>query len=209
MASEYSSGTVFLAPLYDFVKSHFSRAAEDLRLERTAPGRQYSSICDQVTEAVLEAQGFYLWGAYDKKGLWQNIYLGKAGFGDHKSIRKRIREELKDERCCIWRCVYREEELDAFRAKLHSGKYANEWKRSMRKSGTTHIVWVSAPNVSSNQVTDVEADLIESFNPTANRTRPAPPGLLQGEAKEIFGLLRKCIHENRKERLLLRLAASA
>ncbi|HEU5411687.1 MAG TPA: hypothetical protein VFU57_11750 [Candidatus Acidoferrales bacterium] len=209
IGGKYSSGVLLLAPLYDFVKEHCSHSAEDLRLERTPLGTQYSKICNQASEGCPEAQGFYLWGKYDKTGLWQNIYLGKAGFGDHKSIRKRIREELKDERCCIWRRIYSADELHAFRMKIHNGKYENEWKRAIRKSGSTHIVWVSAQSVADDQVTNVEADLIESLNPIANRVRPAPPDSLQYEAKEIFGLFRKCIHESRKNRLVLRLAASS
>jgi hypothetical protein len=203
--TDYNCGTVLLAELYDFVRKHCSQDADNLRLERTSLGKEYSQTCNRITAQVDETQGFYLWGAYNKKGLWENIYLGKAGFGDHKDLRKRIREELKDERCSIWRCAYTPEELHSFRITIHEGKYDNEWNRAMRKSGSTHIVWVSAPRINADQVINVEADLIESLNPRANRMRATPPDSLQFAAKEIFGRFRECIHKNRRATFLVQL----
>jgi hypothetical protein len=194
--------TVLLTKLYDFAMEHH-KDAEAVRLERTELGNQYSKFCEDVTERVDEAQGFYLWGTYNDKRLWENIYLGMAGYGNHKSLRKRIREELMDERCCVWRLVYTRDELDAIRVKIYEGRYRTEWERGMRKAGSTHIVWVSAPGIVPGHVKDVEADLIEALNPRANRRRLPPPDYLQPEAKEIFGCFRECIHKNRQGRFLI------
>ena len=196
MNNQALSGIVSLSDLYTFTRQN-CEDQEALRLERTALGRQYSQLCDQVTEPILDAQGFYLWGRYDAKGLWRNTYLGMAGFGNHKSLRKRIREELKDERCGVWRAVYSEDDLMAIRERIHEGKYRAEWIRGMRKAGTTHIVWAAAPGVPAADVKNVEADLIEALNPIANVKRPAPPRHLQDDATEVFRSLRRAIHQGR------------
>lgn len=194
-------GTALLTELYDFAKGHY-KDAEAVRLERTETGKQYSQLCKRIALRIDEAQGFYLWGTYSEKGLWENIYLGMAGYGDHKSLRKRIREELMDERAFVWRRVYTRDELEAIRLKIHGGKYRAEWERGMRKAGSTHIVWVSAPGIAPGHVQDVESDLIEALNPRANRRRLPPPDFLQPEAKEIFGYFRESIHRNRQGRFL-------
>ena len=100
-AMTFNCGTVFLTELHDFVKQPYEDI-QVVRLERTELGKQSSDRCKRITAGVPEAPGFYLWGTYNRNGLWKNIYLGMAGYGDHKSLRKRIREELMDERCCMW-----------------------------------------------------------------------------------------------------------
>ena len=43
----------------------------------------------------------------------------------------------------------------------------------------------------------IESDLIEALNPTANRSRPAPPSHLQAGTIGIFESLRSSIHSGR------------
>lgn len=198
-ASTFQCGLVSLRDLYAFARKHFENE-EALRLERTELGRQYSKIVDGIVSTIPDTEGFYLWGAYSEKGLWQNIYLGMAGYGAMKSLKKRIREELKDERCAIWRVVYTYDNLMAIRDRIHDGKYAASWKRAMRKSGTTHVAWVSAPNTPNENVRNVESDLIEALNPGANLNRPASPDHLQENAARIFAAFRKAIHLGRQQR---------
>jgi hypothetical protein len=194
---------VSLKELYGFVAKHKGNH-DAVRLERTELGKIYCRFCDKITDSIDESQGFYLWGAYDTKGYWQNIYLGKAGYGDKWNLKKRIREELKDERCCIWRYAYTEDELMAIRDKIHQGKYSSDWKRAMRKEGTTHIAWVPAPKIASENVERVEADLIEALNPIANRRRPTPPIGLQFETAQIFKLFRLSIHAARESKFFVK-----
>ena len=197
--STIQSGVVSLRDLYGFARKHVANE-EALRIERTVLGREYSKIVDGIVSPIPETEGFYLWGSYDDKGLWQNIYLGMAGYGATKSLKKRIREELKDERCAIWRLVHTHDDLMAIRDRIHDGKYAAGWTRAMRKAGATHIAWVSAPNTPDESVRNVESDLIEALNPRANLSRPAPPDHLQENAAMIFAAFRKAIHSSRYER---------
>jgi hypothetical protein len=193
---------ITLRKLYDFIAKHGNNA-EALRLEKTTLGKEYCKICDDLVEPIDEERGFYLWGAYDRKGYWKNIYLGKAGYGDGSSLKKRIREELKDERCGLWRSVYGEEELLTIGAKIHPAtwpKYKSAWKRAMRKAGTTHIIWVPAPRLTNDHVKMIEPDLIEALNPTANHQRPAPPKSLQKETTQIFSQFRATVHGARESK---------
>lgn len=192
------NGVISLKRLYEFVE-RYKQNEEAVRLERTDLGNQYSRICETLTDAVDEAQGFYLWGKYDKKKYWRSIYLGKAGYGDKKSLKKRIREELSDERCCIWRSAFTVDQLHAIRERIHNGRYEKNWNRAMLKAGTTHIVWSSAPGIDSANITRVEADLIEALYPSANLMRPIPASTVQQEATDIFQSFRRTIHEARRD----------
>jgi hypothetical protein len=188
---------ISLRPLYDFAKK-YKDDEEALRLRGSALGKEYCEICDKLTERIDEAQGFYLWGFYDEKRYWHTIYLGMAGFGEKKSLKKRIREELKDERCCIWRSVHTADRLHEIRIRIHRGQYFAVWERGMRKSDTTHILWAPAESSrSEKKVRRVEADLIEALNPKANQDRPLPSDTVQTEATEVFQNLRRTIHAAR------------
>lgn len=189
---------ISLAELYKFAEKH-RHDREALRIEkRIGLGREYTKLCEDITDDVGEEQGFYLWGCYDREGgLWRNIYLGMAGYGDKKSLKRRITDELKKERACIWRHLYTPKELMEIRDDIHNGKYARGWKRAMRKAGTTHIVWVAAPEIERSKVRDVESDLIEALSPRANLQRHAPPGDLQSKAADVFAAFRRIIHNGR------------
>ena len=144
MTSEALRGVVSLEILYRFVEEH--KDGVPLRIERTPLGKQYCKLCEDLTNSVVEAQGFYLWGRYDKKGLWYNVYLGMAGYRENKkNLRKRILEELKDERPAIWAHIFKKQELRRRGEEIHpimwtKRKYSEDWERSMQKAGATHIV---------------------------------------------------------------------
>jgi hypothetical protein len=131
--------------------------------------------------------------------VWRSIYLGKAGYKkDKKNLRKRILEELKDERAFVWRYIYDEAEVLAICHRIHSGRYT--WKRPLLKPGATDIIWVPAPKLSDSEILMVEADLIEALRPSANLSRPTPVRLVQSHATIIFARLREIIHNNRPEK---------
>jgi hypothetical protein len=189
------AGIVFLGELYDFVEKH--RKNEDaLRIERTEIGKEYSALCHKITDSVAEYQGFYLYGRYDRRRYWRSIYLGIAKDTAKKnSLRKRILEELKDERAFIWRHVFSEQKLEGICQVIHQGKYS--WRRPMLKAHTTEIVWASFPGLEGRDVRSIEADLIEALNPTANLVRPTPTKVPQPEATRVFEEFRKTIHSAR------------
>lgn len=199
---------VSLEPLYKFVYENPTAASLQ---GRSAVGREYSKLAKQVAEDIAPTQGFYLWGYYDARGLWHNTYLGKAGFGKTAHLRARILEELKDERCCFWQAVLNTEELMATGA-LHYApmwhQYERHWKRTLRKAGATHIVWVTDPELSNIAVSNIESDLIETLNPTANVNRPIPPVSLQTHTQEIIGHFRRAIHKTRGQKYLVAFKAS-
>lgn len=194
------SGIISLKPLYQFVLKH--RDADALN-GSTGVAKEYFSRANEVVESIPQTQGFYLWGYYAANGLWRNVYLGKAGFGRTAHLRSRVREELKDERCCLWRATLTVRQLLAAGGKHYPSmwhKYKAHWTRSLRKAGATHIAWVSDPSLSNGAVANIEADLIETLNPSGNVVRPAPPASLQSRTHDVILLLRRRIHENREGR---------
>jgi hypothetical protein len=190
-----NENVISLKELYDFMQDHDEKA---IRIDRgSLPGKEYCDLCNRLAGVINEAQGFYLWGKYDARGYWHSIYLGKAGFGETKSLKKRILEELKDERCCLWRSRFDETQLHEIRDRIHNGKYERSWNRAMLKAGVTHIVWVPAPAIAPQNISRIEADLIEALNPKANLQRPTPTNTVQTEATRIFEGFRQTIHAAR------------
>jgi hypothetical protein len=175
--------------------------------------KKISAVTSAAVVEVPKTQGVYLWGRYEKNNLWTNIYFGKAGFGKTASLQARILEELRDERIFAYLDVDTSTEKIAERkAKLlaHCKEQANPrmWEtyskhmhRHFHKAGTTHIVWVSAPNIHNDEVREIESDLIESLNPRANIMRPAPPTTegMQANTKDVFYALRTQIHQSRPQ----------
>jgi hypothetical protein len=154
--------------------------------------REYSKICNEITSSTPDTSGVYLWGYFGKRGLWENVYLGCAGFGKTACLKSRIREELRDEKCFVWATVLGEEKILAIE---DAGRKHRE--RSMRKKGTTRIIWVATPDLKNSAVHDLESDLIEALNPKANLSRPTPPHQLQRSTGVVFSQLRQRIHASR------------
>jgi hypothetical protein len=168
-------------------------------------GRKYGELASDVTRSIEASPGVYLWGAYDQSGSWKNIYVGKApsaktSLSKTAKLRARILEELKDERCCLWRAVLTETELMDARARYYGSRYESHWLRSFRKAGATHVAWVSYPEVSNRDVHDIESDLIELLNPSGNLERPVPPPTVQQRTRAVVAQLRRMIHSERRHR---------
>jgi hypothetical protein len=162
--------------------------------------KEYVSKCKNLIGSIDRCKGFYLWGTYDKRGLWTNMYLGKASSGKIANLRSRILEELIDERMCFLKIRYSEKELKEAGRELHGEmwrKYEKHANRAFLKYGSTHIAWVSTGHLSNNVMLLVEADLIEAMNPKANLIRPKPPAYLQPDTRDIFEQFRASIHEGR------------
>lgn len=189
-------------------------AAADIACEglksRTAVHRCLSEAAVRsIRDAKVPAdQGVYLWGNYGRNGLWTNVYFGKAGFGQVTKLDGRLLEELRDERIFAYVRPGHSSEEEATRllviaeanapAKMWL-KYKNHNSRSVRKWGATHIAWVAISRDALREVGELEAELIESFNPRANMVRAAPPTVagLDAVASEVFRALREVIHTHR------------
>jgi len=157
-------------------------------------------LVTQAAQAADRSQGFYLWGAYNHRGFWTNIYLGQAGFGKTAHLQERIRKELSSERCALWRLVLGEKELMGVRAQHHGSRFVRNWLRSFQKAGATYIIWVADPELSNRDVQNIESDLIELLNPSANFKRPVPPTSLQQHTHMVVGHFRRLIHSERERR---------
>lgn len=166
---------------------------------------KYTKLAVDAVKDVPDERGFYLWGTYERTGLWRNIYLGKAGFGKTANLRARILEELRDERCLFWSGVLGRDRILTIGAQSYPimwTKYRRHWERSLRKSPDQlppprFVIWVSSPELTNAFVVTVEADLIETLNPVANSQRPAPKAVLQVNTLVILEALRREIHKAR------------
>jgi hypothetical protein len=202
-------GIVNLKPLYGFVRKNRGNIDAMLVNRATRLGNEYRAICERVIKDVQREAGIYLWGFYNKWGFWTNIYVGMAEKKITASLFSRLYKELTAERACVWREVYRPEELRRICRKIHPRRLRSmnlrAWDRSLEKAGTTHIVWMALPDKLSSDIKAIEKDIIEAMNPTGNRRRSMPPQHLREDTKEIFGRLRAVIHqeENRSGRFQL------
>lgn len=175
----------------------------------TKSGREYGKKVKELTSTISDQQGFYLWGKYEKNNLWRTIYLGKSGKGKTSSLRARLSEELKDEKSFLWSGPH-SKLTDEMLAKRAADLWPNSWdkfkpifERANRKSGTTHIIWVSSTGISNEDVVKIEADLIETMNPIANYQRPKPVSDLQDKTVEIIKMFKHQIHLGRNDKIFL------
>lgn len=192
------SGIVSLQPIYEFVRGDENGYALK---GRSPAGREYGKKAKEIVADIPKEPGFYLWGKYEKKGMWRNVYLGKAGSGETTHLRARILEELNNERCFLWLSVLgKEKVLSVSKACYESmwHKYRAQHERAFRKEGSTHIVWVCDPAPLSNaDVATIESDLIETLNPDANLQHRVPPVFLQDHTRDIVASFRSAVHSHR------------
>jgi hypothetical protein len=200
------SGIINLHEIYNFIAS--TPCSEGALHCNSGLGRSFGKLCTKIARVIPEEKGFYLWGRYDSRKFWSNIYLGKAGFGKIANLRSRILEELKDERCCFWRVAYTEDELMLLKEKHYQERYKKDWERSFLKANTTHIVFVACPEIKEEDVERIESDLIESMNPISNIKRPIPPASLNSDTTKIFNQFRQQIHSNRESGFTIKLQIS-
>lgn len=196
------SGILLLQLLYKFLKLNHDKIG---LYGKSLEGRAYGVEVVKICQDIVATQGFYLWGRYERNGLWRNIYLGKAGFGRTAHLRARIQEELKDERACIWHAFVSVHAMEAAGERNYPRmwhQYKKHTHRALKKAGATHIVWVADPHLANSQVQNIESDLIETLNPYANMLRPVPPVTLQQHTKTIIGEFRELIHRSRKHFLM-------
>jgi hypothetical protein len=194
------AGIVSLQRLHEFARRHATGGPLN---GRSVVGREYGRLAGEITREIADEHGFYLWGAYDRRGFWQNLYLGKAGYGATAHLRARLVEELRDERAFLWYSLLTPSEINALGRQFYPRmwtSYSRGEERKRRKAGATHIVWVAAPALDNRQVLDVEADLIETLNPSANLRRPVPPHIFQPWTVRVVEAIRRLVHGHRGNR---------
>ncbi|OPY76802.1 MAG: hypothetical protein A4E65_03055 [Syntrophorhabdus sp. PtaU1.Bin153] len=196
------SGIVALENLRRFIKDY---DPQGYGLNgRLRSGKRLNQLICRLTESIEPARGFYLWGGYYDKLRWNNLYLGKAGYRRCPGLRKRITEELRDEKCFLWLGVLTREEILKKGAELYPNiwsLYRRVWEnRHLKKAGASHIIWVATPELNGSLAANVQADLIETLHPTANTVSLMPPPDLQQYTHKIVAQFRMQIHANRPSR---------
>lgn len=191
------AGYIELGELYDYVKND----SKGLSLHgNSKEGREFGRLAKSMVDSIRDEHGFYLWGKYEANGLWRHIYLGKAGYGKTANLRARILEELKDERAFLWCNNIDEKNLLTIGKGYYTNMwntYEGHWKRAIRKTGSTHLVWVTTPELDNKDVGMVESDLIETINPIANYQRPTPKSELQDYTVRVISSFKHYVHKNR------------
>jgi len=158
------AGVISLAPISEFVESH-----------RVIPHgrdgfREYSAVCDKLTEHVPKTSGWYLWLPSRRRSNTP-IYIGKAEKTmKGNSLRYRIDYELKTERICFWAKRYGEKAFDDHH-RFYGGRYDSGARRAIKKGDGQFIIWISDPDASSAEVREVERILINRFQPRVNVQR--------------------------------------
>jgi hypothetical protein len=206
---EKDKGVLYLKSLYDFVREFKDDGESGYRLKepikKVANRYSYSDQCVAILDdnpnhdpkhignPFLRKRGFYLWGFYNHRNFWVNVYLGMSEKGKKTSdLRARIMEELKDDRAFVWREFCPTDKVMAL-----DPKYQTVVRRALRKAGSTHIFWVAEPHLAQDEFESIEYDLIEAMNPTGNRRRLTPSKRVQPEAGKILNIFREMIHEVR------------
>ena len=204
--AEIKSGIIDISPLYFFTENEgkylFGENKEESFLKGdSSEGKKYSKKVKDICAALPDEQGVYIWGCFEANCSWKNIYIGKSGKGKTSSVRARIEEELKDER--VFLCVKGNNgnALKMIGSKLYPkmwNQYEAHWDRAIQKANSTYIVWVALPKTNEKDISDIEAELIETMNPSANKNRPAPSSNVNKIVYDVILAMRKCIHETRK-----------
>ncbi|SDZ85940.1 hypothetical protein [Microbulbifer marinus] len=190
------SGILNLQSLHDYASRY--------RGEYPANGddpiaQEYLSKVRSMLDGVSDLGGVYVWGCYDKRGRWSTIYVGKTDSSKKAGLRPRLSEELCTENIFFWRPGFSSDEQ---LLQYALAKYANpgprseaHYRRSLRKTGTTHIYWVETPE--HRQPEEVENWLVELMNPKANRRRLSPSACHLDAALETLRCVSKHIHDQR------------
>lgn len=162
-----STGHFNLFNVFDFVASN-----PQMSSGKVGNLKQYTTLINELVSSVPSDQaGWYLWGRFNDIGWWETIYLGKAGNKKTSSLRARLKEEMIDERIAFWAFVFGKEIAAKQHSKLYKGKYDKHNTRSLRKTGTQFIVWLSASPITEKEIKEEETTLIDIYRPTTNAQR--------------------------------------
>jgi hypothetical protein len=141
-----------------------------------------------ATTSLPVDRGIYLWGRYDKRDRWTNVYVGSA-----ESLSARIRDRLRLVRFHI-ADPKRSDNDDRPGIKGPGEPTRNQLSQM---SQCNRIFWVATPELARTHRRDVENDVIEILNPTANRLRQSPLPYAQDASSRIVKALHAEIHRSR------------
>ncbi len=162
-----TTGHFNLFPILEFACNHpVMPSPQDKGLQK-----EYANLLKELAKDVPQKPGWYLWGRFNDMGWWETIYLGKAGKQKTSSLHTRLFGELRDEGViAFWSQVYGREPTLKQLAKLRDGKW--DPNRSLRKTGSQIVIWVSVEDaISEEEIKSQEDLLIKLYRPTHNAAR--------------------------------------
>lgn len=168
------SQVISLKELYKFAKTDHSLIGMN---GSSGTGKAYARMVKDLTKNISDEAGFYIWGNFNKRNYWISIYIGQTGINKTAGLRGRILKELNSERALIWQYYHDTALMEQKCKEFYSNKYATyikQWERAYRRSGTTYVITIPTQLTDNRQIENVESDLIETMNPSANRKRPKP-----------------------------------
>jgi len=162
------TGHIHLFDIYKFVAEH-----PKLVSGRGGDTTEYTRLVSKLVESIPAQAGWYNWGRINDVGVWETVYLGKSGNRKTSSLKARIKEELLDERGAFWATVYGTEPTERQNRKAYGGRYPGT--RSYRKRNIHFIVWLSADEISEEDIKAEERTLIMLYRPAVNIQRVSYP----------------------------------
>jgi len=172
----------------------FTRLFEYIKLQPEIPHKDdltFSGFKDlylELVKAIPNIPGWYAWIRHSAQGS-QVVYLGQSQTRKTASLQARLREEFLDEFVALWATVWSPETVMEILDEKYHGKYTTPIKRSIRKAGATHILWLGRPHLTDEELDVVEHNLIKRFNPPANKQSRAYSNLYQELTSEAANTL--------------------
>lgn len=194
---------IFLEPIYKLICEQYEKEfpKQNPWDNKLNIWKAYRSCYTKICERIPKSPGFYFWGKYDHKTkYWSSIYVGMAGTNKSASLFNRISKEMTAESAFAFGQIMDIHKINDYTKEAYRDKYeeyAINNERAIRKKGTTHIIWCDTHLKDDSEIVDVEKDLIEILDPTANAKKQAPPKELHSHSIEVLNAMRLLIHENR------------
>lgn len=167
----FTTGHFNLFPVLNFVAEHPQMPGDG----QGDPKGYLTLVSSLVNSVPQDKPGWYLWGRFNDIGWWETVYLGKAGNRKTSSLKRRIMDEILEERTAFWATVYGKEFASKMAAKQYNGRYNGSIPRSLRKCGAHFILWVAGSPVTEEEISREEKILIDIYRPTSNAQRIAYP----------------------------------
>ena len=157
---------------------------------------QYRFLYQKMTDVVPNSPGLYLWIAPQCNRPVRYVGLSAQG------LKQRFRNQFQQEYSVQWETIHGENP-NILLVCQHYPKWVNKIQsQSLRgKAGTQFISYFECLNRTTKELHDIEAELIQYFDPVANEDRPKPTGKLFNEAIDIASDFEKSIFSYSKIRL--------
>ena len=142
--------------------------------------RTYRKLCSDLLQRVPDTAGLYIWVGPSSERIYRYVGISVEGF------RNRFGNYFQQEYTVHWETVHGENPTIALACEHYPKWVHTITSQSYRgKAGTKFIVYYQTTSYDESQLLELEAELIQHFDPVANVDRPKPQGFLHSEAMEI------------------------